>query len=72
MKADPEFSSILRCPETGQQVTWAEYSRGTGTCGKCGHQDKSTFTHAVRVVGRWYRPNLIQRLCGMRSVFEEK
>lgn len=69
MKLDSSYSFIYRCPKTGERVSSSQRAYSNGVCHLCGHDEKSTFTHAEKVVGKWDRPNLLEWLQGDRKTF---
>lgn len=64
------YTFILVCPETDKQVSDHKYSYSSGVCHHCGHIADSTFTHAVRIAGRWNTPSILEWLCGKRAEFK--
>ena len=69
MKADWDYSYVMLCPATGNRLSREEYAYSRGVCPRCGHQENSTFTHEVKVVGKWIRPSLLEWLIGKRKSF---
>lgn len=69
MKADRDYSYVMLCPATGAPISWTEHAYSKGVCPRCGHQGKSTFTHDVKVSGKWIRPSLLEWLTGKRKSF---
>jgi len=62
MKLDTTYSYIYQCPETNVQVSENEKEFGE-ICTQCGELRKSLYgTHAVKIVGRWNRPSLAERM----------
>ena len=60
MKLDTTYKYIYKCPVTDVQVSDRE-KEFEDVCSQCGDETNSLYgTHAVRVVGRWNRPSLIE------------
>lgn len=73
MKIDEHYSFVYVCPTTGEQLLRDEYSYSSGVCPKCGDVSGSTFTHHDKIVGKWERPNLFERILQeKRAVFHRK
>lgn len=72
MKLDDEYSFIYVCPESGDQLTRHDVFYSHGICPKCGHDAHSTITHSDKIVGRWNRPSLWERIRGKRTEFFKK
>jgi len=61
MQTDQKYSHIKICPITGDQLTEDDVYRTNGVCPQCG--DASQFvTHYTKIVGRWRRPSLFERI----------
>lgn len=61
MKLDTGYTFIRRCPSTKKQLSESEYAYSKGVCPRCGHEDNSTFTHLIKEIGKWERPNWFER-----------
>jgi len=72
MKADTEYSHIKVCPKTEEQLGHSDIFDTDGVCPKCGHNDY-LITHSKKIVGRYIRPSLIERIFkGKRTEFITK
>lgn len=70
---DEDYSFVYTCPTTGKQLSVDEYHYSKGVCPRCGHVDNSTCTHHKKVVGKWERPSLFERIFEKKhAVFHRK
>lgn len=67
MKLDNYFSSILICPTTNKIESSDGQVFSHGVCSICGHVNKSTITHAIRIRCKWKRPSLVEWVLGKRK-----
>ena len=70
MKLDEHFTYLMVCPKTEKLAHY--YESSGGICTRCGHDNDSTFTHAVAIIGKWKRPSWSEWLFGSRKTFVEK
>lgn len=68
-----DYTCIMVCPKTGEQVTERNVYFNHGVCVHCGHVKDSSISHYMKVVGRWVHPSLIDRIFhGKKSYFVDK
>lgn len=72
MKLDEDYSFIYVCPKTKEELSNHEVFYSHGVCPRCGHNDNSTITHYDKVVGRYNRPSMLERLQGKKTEFLTK
>ena len=62
MKADKTYSHINVCPKTGDGLSENNIYYSDGICPSCGHNSDGTITHRRKIVGRFIRPSLWERI----------
>jgi len=67
MKMDQDYSYVLRCPVTKEQLSFSETCNSNGVCPRCGHDADSTYTHEQKEVGRWNKANIWEKIRGKRD-----
>ena len=71
MKTDKEYSHIKVCPVTNEQLFYNDIHRTEGVCPKCG-DDGNVLTHHTKIVGRWVKPSLLEKLMLKKATFLRK
>ena len=67
------YTSILICPVTAEEIDRSGYAYNHGICPRCGHDSQRTFAHAKRVVGSYVPAPFWKRLVfGAKPVFIPK
>lgn len=67
------YTSILICPVTTEEIDPRDYAYSYGICPHCGHDSQRTFAHAKRVVGSYVPAPFWKRLVfGAKPVFIPK
>ena len=72
MKLDEKYSYITVCPTTGEELSDNQRHNSGSVCPHCGHDNDGSFTHRKKVVGRWNRPSLLERLKSIKPEFLRK
>jgi hypothetical protein len=67
MKLDENYTYILVCSESGEQLPESWYLDNK-VCPSCGTIDVYT-AHQTIVAGKWNRPNLLERSIGKKAYF---
>lgn len=71
MKLDKYFSYVYVCPTSKLTVSNHMVLYSGGICYICGYDNNSTVTHAVKIIGKWKRPSLLEWIKGKRKMFVE-
>ena len=71
MKLDKEYTYIYVCPTTDTPVSKDMVFHNGGVCHVCGDEE-SYLSHAIKVTGRWSRPDFFARLRLKKATFLRK
>ena len=71
MKTDANYSSVWTCPDKNRMVNPSSI-RTNSFCPACGVKVESYKGHLVKVVGKWSRPSLFERVRGIDLNFIPK